>query len=162
MLGYKLKKKIIIIMTKSKLLRLFKEIKHDGAVVTLYDKYSVKKSELELVVAGGNNLLIENVDPRTKVIKELFMEDIIRMFENAQQINSNIMVEEYGEISITFRDLYDKLSAKKFESILIDITVEESKKLHDEYFEANKERIKEVQQKRINELLAMVKELERI
>lgn len=149
-------------MTKSKLLRLFKEIKHDGAVVTLYDKYSVKKSELELVVAGGNNLLIENVDPRTRVIKELFMEDIIRMFENAQQINSNIMVEEYGEISITFRDLYDKLSAKKFESILIDITVEESKKLHDEYFEANKERIKEVQQKRINELLAMVKELERI
>ena len=144
-------------MTKSKLLRLFKEIKHDGAVVTLYDKYSVKKSELELVVAGSNNLLIENVDPRTRVIKELFMEDIIRMFENAQQINSNIMVEEYGEISITFRDLYDKLSAKKFESILIDITVEESKKLHDEYFEANKERIKEVQQKRINELLTMVK-----
>ena len=67
-------------MTKSKLLRLFKEIKHDGAVVALYDIYSVKKSELELVVADSNKL--ENVDPSTRVIKELFMEDIIRMFEN--------------------------------------------------------------------------------
>lgn len=147
-------------MTKSKLLRLFKEIKHDGVVVTLYDKYGVKKSELELVVADSKK--IENVDPRTRVVKELFMEDIIRMFENAQQINSNIMIEEYGEeLSITFRDLYDKLSAKKFESLLMGITVEESKKLHDEYFEANKERIEEVHQKRINELMAMYSTLDK-
>lgn len=147
-------------MTKSKLLRLFKEIKHDGAVVTLYDTYSVKKSELELVVADSKKL--EDVDPRTRVVKELFMEDIIRMFENAQQINSNIMLEEYGEeLSITFRDLYDKLAAKKFESLLMGITVEESKKLHDEYFEANKERIEEVHQKRINELMAMYSALDK-
>jgi hypothetical protein len=147
-------------MTKSKLLRLFKEIKHDGAVVALYDTYSVKKSELELVVADSNKL--ETVDPSTRVVKELFMEDIIRMFENAQQINSNIMLEEYGEeLSITFRDLYDKLTAKKFESLLMGITVEESKKLHDEYFEANKERIEEVHQKRIDELMAMYREMYR-
>lgn len=147
-------------MTKSKLLRLFKEIKHDGAVVALYDTYSVKKSELELVVADSNKL--ETVDPSTRVVKELFMEDIIRMFENAQQINSNIMLEEYGEeLSITFRDLYDKLTAKKFETLLMGITVEESKKLHDEYFEANKERIEEVHQKRIDGLMAMYREMYR-
>lgn len=144
-------------MTKSKLLRLFKEIKHDSAVVALYDIYSVKKSELELVVANK----LENVDPSTRIVKELFMEDIIRMFENAQQINSNIIVEEYGEeLSITFRDLYEQLSAKKFESLLMGITVEESKKLHDEYFEANKERIEEVHQKRIDELMSMYRALD--
>lgn len=147
-------------MTKSKLLRLLKEIKHDGTVLSLYDKYSVNKSELELIVADSDKH--EHIDPRTRVVKELFMEDIIKMFENAPQINSNIMLEDYGEeISTTYRDLYDQLTAKKFEPLIVGVTIEESKKLHDEYFEANKERIEEVRQKRINELMSMFREMYR-
>lgn len=148
-------------MTKSKLLRLLKEIKHDGTVLSLYDKYSVNKSELELIVADSDKRE-HIVDPRTRVVKELFMEDIIKMFENAPQINSNIMLEDYGEeISTTYRDLYDQLTAKKFEPLIVGVTIEESKKLHDEYFEANKERIEEVRQKRINELMSMFREMYR-
>lgn len=147
-------------MTKSKLLRLFKELKHEGAVISLYDIYKAKYADLEALVENK----YVHTDKRTITVKDLYMDDIIRMFEKAEHVNSNIVIEDYNqpEVAATYRDLYETIvSEKKYETRLVAVTVEETKRLHDEYYEANKERIEEVKKKRIDDLMKLYKTLGR-
>lgn len=145
-------------MTKSKLLRLFKELKHEGAVISLYDTYKAKYAELEALVADK----YVHTDERTITVKDLYIDDIIRMFERAEHVNSNIVIEDYDqpEVAATYRDLYDTLvSEKRYKSRLVPVIVEETKRLHDEFYEANKERIESVKKKRLDDMLRMYKML---
>lgn len=147
-------------MTKSKLLRLFKELKHEGAVISLYDVYKSKYADLEALVENK----YVHTDKRTITVKDLYMDDIIRMLEKAEHVNSNIIIEDYDqpEVAATYRDLYETIvSEKKYETRLVAVTVEETKRLHDEYYEAHKERIEEVKKKRIDDLMRMYKTLGR-
>lgn len=147
-------------MTKSKLLRLFKELKHEGAVISLYDVYKAKYADLEALVENK----YVHTDKRTITVKDLYMDDIIRMLEKAEHVNSNIVIEDYNqpEVAATYRDLYETIvSEKKYETRLVAVTVEETKRLHDEYYEAHKERIEEVKKKRIDDLMRMYKTLGR-
>lgn len=147
-------------MTKSKLLRLFKELKHEGAVISLYDVYKSKYADLEALVENK----YVHTDKRTITVKDLYMDDIIRMLEKAEHVNSNIVIEDYNqpEVAATYRDLYETIvSEKKYETRLVAVTVEETKRLHDEYYEAHKERIEEVKKKRIDDLMRMYKTLGR-
>ena len=98
-------------MTKSKLLRLFKELKHEGAVITLYDLYKARLADLEALVEDK----YVHTDERTIAVKDLFMDDIIRMFEKAEHVNSNIIIEDYDqpEVAATYRDLYDTIVSEK-------------------------------------------------
>lgn len=143
-------------MTKSKLLRLFKELKHEGAVITLYDLYKARLADLEALVEDK----YVHTDKRTITVKDLYMDDIIRMFEKAEHVNSNIVIEDYDqpEVAATYRDLYETIvSEKKYETRLVPVTVEETKQRHDEFFEAHKERIEEVKKKRIDNIMRMYK-----
>lgn len=147
-------------MTKTKLLRLFKELKHEGAVISLYDLYKARLADLEALVEDK----YVHTDKRTITVKDLYMNDIIRMFEKAEHVNSNIVIEDYNqpEVAATYRDLYETIvSEKKYETRLVAVTVEETKRLHDEYYEAHKERIEEVKQKRIDNIMRMYKTLGR-
>lgn len=141
-------------MTKSKLLRLFKELKHEGAVITLYDLYKAKLADLEALVEDK----YVHTDEKTIAVKDLYIDDIIRMFERAEHVNSNIVIEDYNqpEVAATYRDLYDTLvSEKKYKSRLVPVTVEDTKRRHDDFYEANKERIEEVKKKRIDNIMRM-------
>lgn len=145
-------------MTKSKLLRLFKELKHEGAVITLYDIYKAKLADLEALVEDK----YVHTDEKTIAVKDLYIDDIIRMFERAEHVNSNIVIEDYNqpEVAATYRDLYDTLvSEKKYKSRLVPVTVEDTKRRHDDFYEANKERIEEVKKKRIESIMRMSKML---
>lgn len=147
-------------MTKSKLLRLFKELKHEGAVISLYDVYKSKYADLEALVENK----YVHTDKRTITVKDLYMDDIIRMLEKAEHVNSNLVIEDYDqpEVAATYRDLYETIvSEKKYETRLVAVTVEETKRLHDEYYEAHKKRIEEVKKKRIDDLMRMYKTLGR-
>lgn len=145
-------------MTKSKLLRLFKELKLEGAVISLYDEYKAKYNDL---VALVENKYV-HTDKRTITVKDLYMDDIIKMLEKAEHVNSNIVIEDYNqpEVAATYRDLYETIvSEKNYETRLAPVIVEETKRLHDEFFEANKERIEQVKQKRIEDMMRMYKML---
>lgn len=145
-------------MTKSKLLRLFKELKHEGAVITLYDIYKAKLADLEALVEDK----YVHTDKKTIAVKDLYIDDIIRMFECAEHVNSNIVIEDYNqpEVAATYRDLYDTLvSEKNYKSRLVPVTVEETKRRHDDFYEANKERIEEVKKKRIDNIMRTSKML---